>query len=768
MERRFGHSFAGVRVHTDDRAADSAQALRAAAYTFADSIVFNRNQYAPGTARGDWLIAHELSHVVQQQTRTPRVQAFPLTGTTGSPPGSTAGMHEALLDRFSRETGFPRQHASQYSPEYEAWLTFHRLDRHDVEGLLYAVWRIQEIGGLADLIRHRASSAPIRNRVRVLTALDVVRLSRGPQPNVQQALATIAASGLPAAEQTQMSHFVRVSHMRRRDQRGTAELPTAELGREIGFELDPASRPPPAPPSPPQPPPPPPAQGAPPQPAQGTPPQPAQPPPPPATPPRIPWDGRDANTPAGQAARATLQQELFRAYDAYLAAHNAVVVRTLTQMRRVPFTAPAAVAGRPQPSGVVDIANQARAVLEARYATSMNAAAANTAQSEGRQRRRPRQTAEGPQNIFDLTETDRAALKGFATVNELAPGVAEWLFENDRPGTRPRGNTPFATEVLRAHRYSTDDDPGGQFRLDVAQAYAAQSQAHRRRLIDFRMAQWSERGAHGITIHSRFEPGSNPDRSEIAKRWRIFNTAVHESLHLRTHPGFFLAARGRGTMVEGFTEMFTIDTCNRDVLPRVRSGNLESLRLTVEGALFRPQRENALIADAVTPSEYREHRAQAERIRDGGTPPGGTAHAGVGEAAVRAAYFQGHVEYIGLDPRGAQRTDLRATGAPRQIRVPGSIRSLDELAWRSGVSRARIVADNPGITDALPPTAVLNGCREHIVVARETRANIAAQNGVAESQLVLANPDIALDPTTSAWPPLTAGQRILIPRNRWT
>src|SRR5262249_16659575 len=49
MESRFGHDFSQVRVHTDARALESADALRARAYTVGDDIVFSRGAYAPGT-----------------------------------------------------------------------------------------------------------------------------------------------------------------------------------------------------------------------------------------------------------------------------------------------------------------------------------------------------------------------------------------------------------------------------------------------------------------------------------------------------------------------------------------------------------------------------------------------------------------------------------------------------------------------------------------------------------------------------------------------
>jgi hypothetical protein len=67
MEPRFGHSFADVRVHDDARAAESAGAVGAAAYTVGADVVFGAGLYRPGTAAGDRLIAHELTHVVQQQ-----------------------------------------------------------------------------------------------------------------------------------------------------------------------------------------------------------------------------------------------------------------------------------------------------------------------------------------------------------------------------------------------------------------------------------------------------------------------------------------------------------------------------------------------------------------------------------------------------------------------------------------------------------------------------------------------------------------------------
>lgn len=68
MEPRFGHDFSRVRLHQGPRAAESAHALRAAAYTVGSDIVFGRGRFDPHSNTGKRLLAHELTHVLQQST----------------------------------------------------------------------------------------------------------------------------------------------------------------------------------------------------------------------------------------------------------------------------------------------------------------------------------------------------------------------------------------------------------------------------------------------------------------------------------------------------------------------------------------------------------------------------------------------------------------------------------------------------------------------------------------------------------------------------
>jgi hypothetical protein len=68
MEPRFGRSFGDVRVHAGPRAADSARAVNALAYTVGNHIVFGKGQDAPKSTSGKRILAHELAHVVQQRS----------------------------------------------------------------------------------------------------------------------------------------------------------------------------------------------------------------------------------------------------------------------------------------------------------------------------------------------------------------------------------------------------------------------------------------------------------------------------------------------------------------------------------------------------------------------------------------------------------------------------------------------------------------------------------------------------------------------------
>ncbi len=67
MESRLGHDFGDVRVHDGSAAHDSARSVGAHAYTVGSDVVFQRHAFDPGSAAGRTMLAHELTHVVQQR-----------------------------------------------------------------------------------------------------------------------------------------------------------------------------------------------------------------------------------------------------------------------------------------------------------------------------------------------------------------------------------------------------------------------------------------------------------------------------------------------------------------------------------------------------------------------------------------------------------------------------------------------------------------------------------------------------------------------------
>jgi hypothetical protein len=103
MESRFGESFDYVRIHADEEAATSAVAFGANAYTTGRDIYFARGKYAPTSPEGERLLAHELTHVVQQERRS-----APASGNDLSDPHDLAEREaEAVADATERGERIP-------------------------------------------------------------------------------------------------------------------------------------------------------------------------------------------------------------------------------------------------------------------------------------------------------------------------------------------------------------------------------------------------------------------------------------------------------------------------------------------------------------------------------------------------------------------------------------------------------------------------------------------------------------------------------------
>jgi len=100
MEPRFGLDFSRVRVHADAKAAESASAVNALAYTVGSNVVFGMNQYSPTRGTGRQLLAHELTHVVQQGFVSPPGTDEIALGSPGEPGEREA---DAIADHVTTE-----------------------------------------------------------------------------------------------------------------------------------------------------------------------------------------------------------------------------------------------------------------------------------------------------------------------------------------------------------------------------------------------------------------------------------------------------------------------------------------------------------------------------------------------------------------------------------------------------------------------------------------------------------------------------------------
>jgi hypothetical protein len=103
MEARFGSDFSSVRIHTDARAAESAEAVSAHAYTVGSHVAFGAGRFTPGTREGRHLLAHELTHTIQQSSSRLSLQRQALVGAAETPAEAEA---EQTADRVTAGPGF--------------------------------------------------------------------------------------------------------------------------------------------------------------------------------------------------------------------------------------------------------------------------------------------------------------------------------------------------------------------------------------------------------------------------------------------------------------------------------------------------------------------------------------------------------------------------------------------------------------------------------------------------------------------------------------
>lgn len=219
---------------------------------------------------------------------------------------------------------------------------------------------------------------------------------------------------------------------------------------------------------------------------------------------------------------------------------------------------------------------------------------------------------------------------------------------------------------------------------------------------------------------------SDRGRAERDRKVDVFFKLVHEYVHVLEHPSIPAATAKSETVREGVAEYFTcqaIAACAAWPEERHR----ELLRTIVGGAF--PEEAERLrsfrqrLRDYVPASDYADfHRDVTKAVALTGTD------------GLPAAYFQGHIEYLGVLWSGSWIAPVTESGGVRSLPVPDGLRSLGDLHASTGLSENAIVGANPDTADALwgggaawPKQIFLPGFRPHLVQIVESTTEVTTQ-----------------------------------------
>jgi hypothetical protein len=189
VEPRFGRGFGAVRVHTDSGAAQSAETIRARAYTSGQHIAFAAGQYAPQTPVGLRLLSHELSHVVQQgAVPEPTVARWPWDKPmTAQKLPAQSIIRDSQRESFKLLNGFPMKD-------------------------MLAAFAAMEAGGTLDSMYANFDLTEGLDRPRLKVAMDTAKIKGRGTPateaEISELKSRMAEIKLPADQQAEVLSFL--------------------------------------------------------------------------------------------------------------------------------------------------------------------------------------------------------------------------------------------------------------------------------------------------------------------------------------------------------------------------------------------------------------------------------------------------------------------------------------------------------------------------------------------------------------------------------
>ncbi len=459
-----------------------------------------------------------------------------------------------------------------------------------------------------------------------------------------------------------------------------------------------------------------------------------------AAPVQLPWKGAadpvsGTVSPAAAASRAALKTALT---NAVLAELNSVNTDMLGEEA-------AYAAARMPTSSFEGAGAAAKQVVDTVYGSYASAAALSAADQTHRSSFAFTASGANPNLLDAYDPADRIAVNQAIS----AEAVIEWILG------RPPSQTAMAAERCAPAR---GNEAEVWLNAEVVTPLAnGPRKADFERYDRFGFAITSDDAGVSRVVIPTTRDTSRPSVSEGEKaaKWANFETLIHEYIHVLEHPNFTEGkAQASDIMTEGFTEWLTkpaVEAAYRRLSSDV------ALRRTVEGTPAGDPDPPNPVGNFLGPtySYVASYADQANAIA--------SLVPHVTDAGLKAVYFLGHVEYLGLDPTGNAAAPATTRG---EVDTPSGVTTVAQLSALTGVSEADLRASNPGLPASgspLPATLTVPGFTQHVVIEHtsgattktETIADVARQHGLTEAQIRAYNPGLV-------GASLTVGQKVLI------
>lgn len=727
MKQRLGYDFSRVRVHSDAVAEQSTLEVNAHAYTVGHNMVFGAGRFAPGTHEGRRLIAHELTHVVQQSGEdgnrvgqgNEKHGLSPIYPAMLQRKGVTIGgffsnIGRSIASIFVDEPGYSEATLQAYLRVLHD--TNDIEDDHDSDDKARMVVKRWMAGASGFALSQQQKVLLIKEMISGFTgdadeAAILNLLSASPDTELTFILSKVTPRELRGEihgeERDQLESILsgwiaRTGPLAPRDTFASSHAVTETQHANIEHVLNPTTVL--------VPPPPPPFGG-------------------PAPPPVV----VDPLAMTGAGPGGTFETEMLTMLNNNVGGW-AANFRTLRAESGQPAF-PIASANR--------IADAAQAEAE-RYFSPYIRVASRGITDKYHPGVYSLTTMLGDESTRPLTDPSRR-------------GWMEYWMTLRAPNCY---SVPCGQSILDSHNYLGRRDIGELRR--VRDLYMAAHVTD----IDDTIHGWGAEAGTGTVFIQPYQRIPDED-SKRTQRWKLLTTLIHEFMHVLMHPNFAAAANiiggtARKILVEGFAEVMRTELWSGAgrLRSRVASSEMAPLREQVEGRRF--DYKDSVVQD----SGYYDQLTDATTI-----------DTAVGHENAKTAFFLGHVELLGLG--AGTRTEggsLAGVGMyepadspDAQVVVAVAGETYAGLLARSGASSGGLLNDTTGVplpvgAAIAPGTRVrIPGIRWTRAIANDTLGSVAQQHNVTVSALAAAN---GFPAGSLATMPLITGSRILIPIHR--